>query len=116
MGLHSGGFGANRGVLLAREPLNMRVNPLMRTSTPRCVPARRCLRAGQSGERAGERGRGRDPAHERAPGPGILTPSRVPAQHAIGCLGDEDHGVWAQVDAVDEDDLMHLIDDRAERS
>ena len=31
MGLHSGGFGANRGVLLAREPLNMRVNPLMRT-------------------------------------------------------------------------------------
>ena len=60
-------------------------------------------------------GRGRDPAHERAPGPRILTPSRVPAQHAIGCLGDEDHGVWAQVDAVDEDDLMNLIDDRAER-
>ena len=62
-----------------------------------------------------DQGRGRDPAHERAPGPGILTPSRVPAQHAIGCLGDEDHGVWAQVDAVDEDDLMNLIDDRAER-
>ena len=62
-----------------------------------------------------DQGRGRDPAHERFPGPGILTPSRVPAQHAIGCLGDEDHGVWAQVDTIDEDDLMNLIDDRAER-
>ena len=62
-----------------------------------------------------DQGWGRDPAHKRAPGPGILTPGRVPAQHAIGCLGDEDHGVWAQVDAVDEDDLMNLIDDRAER-
>ena len=31
MGLHFGGFGVNLGVLLAREPLNMRVNPLMRT-------------------------------------------------------------------------------------
>ena len=58
---------------------------------------------------------GRDPAHKRAPGPGILTPSRVPAQHAIGCLGDEDHGAWAQVDTVNEDDVMNLIDDRAER-
>ncbi len=58
---------------------------------------------------------GRDPAHERAPGPGILTPGRVPAQHAVGCLGDEDHGVSAQVDAVDEDDLMNFIDDRAKR-
>ena len=46
MGLHFGGFGVNRGVLLAREPLNMRVNPLIRTSTPRCAPGRRCLRAG----------------------------------------------------------------------
>ena len=62
-----------------------------------------------------EQGRGRDPAHERAPGPGILTPGRVPAQHVIGCLGDEYHGVSAQVDAVDEDDVMDLIDDRAER-
>ena len=62
-----------------------------------------------------DQGRGRDPAHKRAPGPGILTPGRVPAQHTIGCLGDEDHGVWAQVDAVNEDDLMNLIDDRAER-
>ena len=60
-------------------------------------------------------GRGRDPAHERAPGPRILTPGRVLAQHTIGCLGDEDHGASAQVDAVDEDDLMNLIDDRAER-
>ena len=31
MGLHFVGFGVNLGVLLAREPLNMRVNPLMRT-------------------------------------------------------------------------------------
>ena len=60
-------------------------------------------------------GRGRDPAHERAPGTGILTPSRVPAQHMIGCLGDEHHGVSPQVDTIDEDDLMNLIDDRAKR-
>ena len=62
-----------------------------------------------------DQGWGRDPAHERAPGPGILTPSCIPAQHAIGCLGNEYHGVSAQVDAVDEDDVMNLIDDRAER-
>ena len=62
-----------------------------------------------------DQGWGRDPAHERAPGPGILTPGRVPAQHAVGCLGNEYHGVSAQVDAVDEDDVMNLIDDRAER-
>ena len=62
-----------------------------------------------------DQGRGRDPAHERAPGPRILTPSRIPAQHTIGCLGDKHHGASAQVDAVDEDDLMNLIDDRAER-
>ena len=46
MGLHFGGFGVNRGVLLAGEPLSLRVNPLIRTSTPRCAPGRRCLRAG----------------------------------------------------------------------
>ena len=62
-----------------------------------------------------DQGRGRDPAHKRAPGPRILTPSRVPTQHAVGCLGDEHHGVSPQVDTVDEDDLMNLIDDRAER-
>ena len=60
-------------------------------------------------------GRWRDPAHERFPGPGILTPSRVPTQHMIGCLSDEDHGASAQVDTVDEDDVMNLIDDRTER-
>ena len=60
-------------------------------------------------------GRWRDPAHERFPGPRILAPSRVPSQHAIGCLGDKDHSVSAQVDTVDEDDLMNLIDDRAKR-
>ena len=62
-----------------------------------------------------DQGRGRDPAHERAPGPRILTPSRIPAQHTIGSLSDEHHGVSPQVDAVDEDDLMNLIDDRAKR-
>ena len=62
-----------------------------------------------------DQGRGRDPAHKRAPGPGILTPSRLPTQHTIGCLGDEHHDASAQVDTIDEDDLMNLIDDRAER-
>ena len=61
-----------------------------------------------------DQGWGRDPTHERAPGPRILTPGRVPAQHAIRCLGDEDHRASAQVDAVDEDDVMNLIDDRTE--
>lgn len=31
----------------------------------------------------------------------------------IGCLGDEHHGASTQVDAVNEDDVMNLIDDRA---
>ena len=62
-----------------------------------------------------DQGRWRDPAHERAPGPGILTPRRLPTQHTIGCLGDENHGASAQVDTIDEDDVMNLIDDRAER-
>ena len=62
-----------------------------------------------------DQGRGRDPAHERAPGPRILTPSRIPAQHTIGCLGDKHHGISAQVNTVDDNDLMNLIDDRAKR-
>ena len=62
-----------------------------------------------------DQGWGCDPAHERAPGPRILTPGRVPTQHAIGSLSDENNGASAQVNAVDEDNLMHLIDDRAER-
>ena len=62
-----------------------------------------------------DQGRWRDPAHERAPGPGILTPRRLPTQHTIGCLGDENHGASAQVDTIDEDDVMNLIDDRAKR-
>lgn len=60
-------------------------------------------------------GRWRDPAHERAPGPRILTPNRIPTQHTIGSLSDKHHGASAQVDTVDEDDLMNLIDDRTER-
>ena len=60
-------------------------------------------------------GRGRDRAHERFPGTGILTPGRLPSQHMIGCLGDENHGAGAQVNTIDEDDVMNLIDDRAER-
>ena len=62
-----------------------------------------------------DQGWGCDRAHERFPGTGILTPRRLPTQHAIGCLGDEHHGASAQVDTIDEDDLMNLIDDRAER-
>ena len=62
-----------------------------------------------------DQGRGRDPAHERAPGPRILTPSRIPTQHTIGSLGDKHHGVSPQVATVDEDDVMNLIDDRAKR-
>ena len=62
-----------------------------------------------------DQGRGCDPAHKRAPGPGILTPGRIPAQHTIRCLGYKHHGASAQVDIVNEDDLMNLIDDRTER-
>ena len=62
-----------------------------------------------------DQGWGCDPAHERFPGTGILTPRRVPTQNMIGCLSDENHGASAQVDAIDEDDLMNLIDDRTER-
>ena len=62
-----------------------------------------------------DQGRWRDPAHERFPGSGILTPGRVPAQHAIGSLSDENYGASAQVDTVNEDDVMNLIDDWAER-
>ena len=62
-----------------------------------------------------DQGREHDPAHERAPGPGILTPSRIPTQHTIGCLGDKHHSPSAQGNTVDEDDLMKHIDDRAKR-
>ena len=62
-----------------------------------------------------DQGRGQDPAHERTPGPRIHTPSRVPPQHMIGCLSDEHHSASAQVDTIDEDDVMNLIDDQAER-
>ena len=62
-----------------------------------------------------DQGRGCDPAHERFPGFGILTPGRVPARHAIGSLSDEKYGASAQVDTVNEDDVMNLIDDWAER-
>jgi hypothetical protein len=33
----------------------------------------------------------------------------------IGTLGDENHSASAQVDTIDEDDVMNLIDDRADR-
>ena len=57
-----------------------------------------------------DQGREHDPAHERFPDTRILTPSRVPTQHMIGSLSDEHDGAWAQMDAIDEDDLMNLID------
>ena len=53
--------------------------------------------------------------HEGLPDLRILAPGRVPSRHAIGCMGDEHHGVSAQVDAVEEDDVMNLIDGQAER-
>ena len=72
-GLRFGHNGACRGVLFARKPLNMRVNPLIRTSTPQHAPGRRCPRAGHrahvrvvgpacgsSGPRASERGQARN--------------------------------------------------------
>ena len=62
-----------------------------------------------------DQGRWRDAAHECFPGTRILAPSRVPTQHAIGSLSDENHGTSAQVDTVNEDDVMNLIDDRAKR-
>ena len=62
-----------------------------------------------------DQGRWRDAAHERFPGTRILAPSRVPTQHAIGSLSDENHGTSAQVNTVNEDDVMNLIDDRAKR-
>ena len=136
-----GANGLCRGVLLAREPLNMRVNPLMRTWAPQHAPGRGCPRTSHrvhvrverpmcrsSGQRASERARvrmggpmrgrvgpGRDPTHERTPGPRILTPHRVPPQHTIGSVSDENHSATAQVDTIDDDDVMNLIDDRAER-
>ena len=73
-------------------------------------------RCGEPAAPVGEdQGRGRDPAHERTPSPGILTPRRLPTQHTIGCLSDEHHGASAQVNTINEDDVMNLIDDRAER-
>ena len=45
--LRFGRDGVCRGVLLTREPLNMHVNPLIRTSTPRCACGQRCPRASQ---------------------------------------------------------------------
>lgn len=62
-----------------------------------------------------DQGRWRNPAHERFPGTGILTPSRVPTQHTIGGLSDEHHSASAQVDTINENDVMNLIDDRTKR-
>ena len=60
-------------------------------------------------------GPGLDPAHEHTPGPRILTPHRAPTQHMIGSASDDNHGASAQVDTIDDDDVMNLIDDRADR-
>ena len=58
---------------------------------------------------------GRDPTHEPAPGLRILTPRRVPTQHVIGSVSDENPSASAQMDTADDDDVMTLIDDRADR-
>ena len=146
-GLRFGRNGVRRGVLLAYEPLNMHVNPLIRTRAPQHAPGRGCPRTSHrvhvrivrptcrsSGPCAGHRanvrvkgpacvwalrcaaasGRGRDQAHARTPGPRILTPRRVPTQHVIGSVSDENHSASAQVDTIDDDDVMNLIDDRTD--
>ena len=102
-GARCGGL-ADTAIRVEGAALNARGRPDLRT------------RPGKATAPVGDdQGRGRDPAHERAPGPRILTPSRIPTQHTIGCLGDKHHSPSAQGNTVDEDDVMNLIDDRAER-
>ena len=103
-------FGARRSGL-ANTTIRMEGTALNTRGRPDSLAGFRELAAPVSDNQ----GRWRDPAHERFPGTGILTPSRVPTQHAIGSLSDENHGASAQVDTVNEDDLMNLIDDRTER-
>ena len=121
MGLHFGGFGVNLGVLLAREPLNMRVNPLMRTQAPQHAPGRHCPRAGHrahvrvqgatcelKGPRAGHR------AHVRVKGSTCMSSgprARKGARVGLRCLARADcvaviaivrgsDGSWARLLAV----------------
>lgn len=56
--------------------------------------------------------RGRDPLHESRPRPRVLTARHVPAQHVLLTAGDQHDRFTAQVNPVDEHDLMNLIDER----
>ena len=81
MGLHFGGFGVNLGALLAREPLNMRVNPLKRTSSgpragyqanvrmrgPTCAGSVHRTRRGPDGSQASRRPHGSSDTTEAGP-------------------------------------------------
>ena len=47
--------------------------------------------------------------------PSVMTRAGGAIRLMIGSLSDEHHGASAQVDTIDEDDVMNLIDDWAER-
>ena len=53
--------------------------------------------------------------HERRPGPRVLRPGHVPADHVFFRGRDEDHDVAREVDAVDEHHAVHLAGLRGER-
>lgn len=55
-----------------------------------------------------------DPVHERFPGARVLTACHIPAQDEIPGLSNQDDRFAAQVDRVNEHDLMHLIHHRGE--
>ena len=61
-----------------------------------------------------QQGRG-DPVHERFPGARVLTACHIPAQDEIPGLSNQDDRFAAQVDPVNEHDLMHLIHHRSKR-
>lgn len=56
-----------------------------------------------------------DPVHERFPGARVLTACHIPAQDEILGLSNQYDRFAAQVDPVNEHDLMHLIHHRSKR-
>lgn len=56
-----------------------------------------------------------DPVHERFPGARVLTACHIPAQDEIPGLSNQYDRFAAQVDPVNEHDLMHLIHHRSKR-
>ena len=80
--------------------------PRRRSSGPRASDRARVVWAGRC---AVASGRGAIRFMSASQARGILTPSRVPPQHMIGTLSDENHSASAQVDTIDEDDVMTLM-------